>query len=493
MKKSLVLLLSAFLLVSCGDPNVDANGTSSPIEESPSATSEATFFDYLDSIEATHRYAAHLFYSIVSDSGEEKLFSYGIQEQYGDEALLWMDEEDPSVNAGVLINGDQGVFDYSIQDGQILVEGFSFFDGGYGIGELYDSPVSFTSHRLWYEDEENLYHTNSNSIAASVASLTGLADLENSYGIELTAGSVYGSVSEDGQGIELSMETTMGGQVVAKGYITITDIGTASNEVVENYLESPTVFKAKTGWSEEDNAVISQYFSATLPFPEGATYTLSVSGLSSHGEVLIADCASGDLSSSYKAQLESNGYTVTYDTDHSMYVAEKSVTESQVITEHTVYFTFFSKSTIAQLYGEETASLYPYGRFQIEAYSSSTKINTYEEGIAALAKYEDFPTPSFNGVSHCVIADYSDSYAPYLSVFVLVDFYCEDQATALQNLTAYVQTLISLGYVADSASTDYDVILQDSSVSTKKKIEIALSLSSTGVYQGYFEVAYIAQ
>ncbi|MDY6093732.1 MAG: hypothetical protein SPI58_01665, partial [Candidatus Enteromonas sp.] len=459
-------------------------------EETSSLSEKEQFLSYLTSLNETHRYTARLSYSVLSEDGEEHMFPYGIQEQYGDQALLWLDEE-RAINSGVLINGEQGVFDFSIANGELVLGNFSFFDAGEPMGELYSTPIDFANPRYWVEDEEGGFHSNSRQVSSALTSLSGLLDLENHYGVEFSAGTAFASLSENG--FSVAMDALLEGEVSARGYIEVVDIGETKNQIVEDYLKNPRVVTARTKWSDDDLTTISHYFAGDLPFPEGASYTLSVNSLDDYLEVIIADCASGDLSASYKAQLEALGYHVEFKSEHSQYVAEKETVGEKEIATDVVIFSYFSQSEIEQAYGKETAEFYPYGRFQIEAYTDTVEIHTYEEGIAALAKYSQFPTPSFSDVSHTVINDLTESFEAYLSAYVTVSFYCENQTVATANLNAYAEVLKEAGFTLDADSTETHIALTSSTGEKAKYVDLNLALTEDNSYLGYFEVTYIAE
>ena len=102
MKKPTLFLLSGLLLLAyCqGGPET----ASSSNDEEGSASFEAL----LDELSTTSSYRADLAFYVLSESGEEKRTSYGIQSQFGPDALLWEDETGVYAPSGALKNGDQG-------------------------------------------------------------------------------------------------------------------------------------------------------------------------------------------------------------------------------------------------------------------------------------------------------------------------------------------------------------------------------------------------
>lgn len=495
MKKPVLFLLSGLLLLaSCqGEPETVS---SSPIDEDSTSVDAASSFEaLLDELSTTSSYRADLAFYVLSESGEEKRTSYGIQSQFGPDALLWEDETGAYAPMGALKNGDQGVFEFTLDGENVALGDFVTLDGGLDIGEIYDSPLDFAPARSWKQDEDNLFRNNSSLMRETMASLCGLADLASHAGIQFSYGSLYATL--EGEGIRFSMEGLLGEQSVVRAELGLTDIGTASSAAVASYLENPTLLENPTSWSKEQSDIIRAYFGGEsaidLPFPTGASYALTVEGLEAYGEALIYDVASGDLTSSYQTLLIEAGFAIEPRADLGGSVAFKDVKDGNITRHYSVLFLYFSQADIKAMYGEETALLYPEGRFQIEILYSEETSYSLEEANAYLNEASNglFPAPSYSGIQNVTIDDYSSVYPSVYSCAVVFFYELDGMQNAINAISAYGATLVESGFSLSDKSTDYEIVYENLELGAS--VTLALDFDQNGDYAGTFEAFYLVK
>ena len=489
MKKPTLFLLSGLLLLaSCqGEPET----ASSSNDEEGSTSFEAL----LDELSTTSSYRADLAFYVLSESGEEKRTSYGIQSQFGPDALLWEDETGVYAPSGALKNGDQGVFEFTLDGGNVVLGDFVTLDGGLDIGEIYDSPLSFAPARSWKQDEDNLFRNNSSAMRETMASLCGLVDLASHAGIQFSYGSLYATL--EGEGIRFSMEGFIGEQSVVRAELGLSEIGTASSSAISSYLEKPTLLENPTSWTQEQSDIIRAYFGGDfaidLPFPTGASYALTVEEAEAYGEALIYDVVSGDLTSSYATLLEKAGFAIDSRPDLGGSVAFKDVKDGNITRHYSVLFLYFSQADIKATYGEETAILYPNGRFQIEILYSEETSYSLEEANAYLEEVSKglFPAPSYSGIQNVAIDDYSSVYPSIYSCAVVFFYELSGMQNAVNAISSYGSTLASSGFSLSDKSTDYEVVYEN--LEAGASVTLALDFDENGEYAGTFEAFYLVK
>ena len=149
-----------------------------------------------------------------------------------------------------------------------------------------------------------------------------------------------------------------------KGTITITvgNVGTTTDNVISSYIENPTTtFSAPQSWPDGMDEVFEEYYGGVVPvLPSGLSYGAVCDELLYDGfyYASVQDVNSGNLTTSYGAQLIEDGYTKVSDTKYV-----KSILDDQ---------TTITKSYVVTMLYKEASNLYPNGVMTILYRCNST-------------------------------------------------------------------------------------------------------------------------
>ncbi|MGN1261649.1 MAG: hypothetical protein ACI4UT_01100, partial [Candidatus Enteromonas sp.] len=154
---------------------------------------------------------------------------------------------------------------------------------------------------------------------------------------------------------------------------------------------------------------------------------------------------------------------------------------------------YFSQADIKGTYGEETAALYPNGRFQIEIlYSDETtysleEANGYLQGLSKGV----FPSPAFDGVTSVTLEDYSDVYPSIYSCAVVFFYELDGMQNAINAISSYGSTLAAAGFSMSDKSSDYELVYENLSLGAS--VTLALDFDDSGEYAGTFEGFFLVK
>lgn len=460
------------------------------------------FVKDLDSIMLHENYSAKAFYQYM-DSDNSPLTPCGVLEQYNKSSVIWIDEENPSNSIGVLENGSKGMFEYTLAtSGDVVLGNFLGFSGGYSMGTYFETPAQLCNSELWtLSQDKTCYECRDENLVNTFVSLTELETAASKKGVTY----IYGMLraSYEGDSLVIKLNGARGESVAIRGELRINNIGDTHNEKIENFVKTEQPVAGRTDWTVAEQVILKKFFggneSEPVPFPDGASYALKVTGLDEYGEAMINDVASGDISRAYLSKLEAEGYTVVkLDT---YYLASKSLTKGASKIDYQIYVTYYSKADITANYGAETASLYPLGRFQIEVSASKQTDTSLMTGT--LAEFEawmdsksayNFPKTGWTNVTAVQYADrtvkYNGAYAgtgiSYQFVSA-VKFFVESETNALSNYNAYRATLLGLGF-EETSETEGNLTFVYFKLG---KYEVDLSINYNGsTYGGFIQAMY---
>lgn len=492
MKKILLFSCVALLLSACG-------GSQSSNSKN---TAKRDFMQDVANIMANENYHAEAFYCQPKVS--EEYHDFGVLEQYNSKALYWIDNADPSNSIGVLSNGSLGMFEYTLDKGGFVVLGnFLNYDGGYSLGYNFETPLPLFDTEIWTASTtEGVYECRNEDAIEVFASLTGMSQMAEKYGSKYIYTVIKGSYDEDGT-MNLSLNGFKGEELVVIGKLTLKNIGETHNDKVEEYVKQEREVSNPTDWTPRQLKEIKEFFGGdnaqNLPFPKGASYAIKVSGMEEYNEAMISDVGCGDLSASYIAQLQAEGFTVSNAAVY--YICRKDGQIGSTKYTWEVYVSYYSKADIISQYGEGTAAYYPNGRFQIEISCERATNSTLKTGsLSDFDAWMDtnvefaFPKTGWKDVVSVQWADRTDFYngayasegIEYKSV-TSVKFFIEKLEDAKADFEAFEARLLMLGYKKETETegdlTFYFYILG------KNEIDLSVNYSG-GKYGGFVQAMY---
>ncbi len=381
-------------------------------------------------------------------------------------------------------------------------QSYTVFDIGY-----------FGAEATWVVNEDGSFTTDDEDLAFVFAYMDGLS----SFFYDFSEFEVTLDIDNDGDAVATII---LGGSAKYDDYefaLDVYDIGATENAAVEAYLASDPTFAPLPGFSDDfieelEYETDTTFGTDTLPFPNGITYAASES-LFMMG---LIDYKSGDLSTTYAAQLEEAGFTLDKDLSdlagedygYIDYVYSKEVgEEDEKFYAPKLYVEFYFYST--DLMSKDTAALYPYGEFMVFAWGEHEKkpelLDEYEldARISSVTLPGDdiqnaYPAIDLGGKATKIeYLDLTEKYQAlygqwgYIEDFVAsVKIYIEDEEDALSIAGAYGEALVDAGFEYDEYWDSYDIYLdvEDGEDFLEYDVSVDFEVAYdylTGEYLGY--------
>lgn len=472
-KKNLLLtvLSASALLVGCNQ-----NGNNSSLSESvdPTVARKSAMAGFIKSIKKNN-----VTMSVTASDGTASITTKTYY--MGGDAFV---RDTGTAREGILANGDQGFFYFSLDD----KDQFTWL-GCQGLGNdittYFVTPSNvFADDDMYayfdYEGEGYTFTFNAKQMrkasSSYVSSYGAKGDGCLYYLCSLVAGdaSYYSYVSSlsmdldsDGSKAVLTMAVASGTDVVTYT-ATFSDFGSTSVKAVADYLSDPKDFAAPTAWSDESKEAIDTVFKTSekdatgdIIFPTGiinGTFydgALGYQSKDASGNTVFVPAGiqwqnyGSDLTSSYGKLLMSKGYVYAGDTDednssdgyhHYYYTKEYSAqTDSTgaIDIQCDMYYYSRSKLFVCQIYFVQSP-IY-------KTYSTVEDANKVITTINAVATY-DVPSLATSDklVGEIGVSDYTAIYSSQgYRYYYMFSIGLDSEASAKAYAEAYVASLSS--------------------------------------------------
>lgn len=516
MKKlfNLLLLSSALLLAAC-DPN-PVLSSSEPLPSSSETKKDEDFAELVAKMVETKSYTVTKYYQVVGQDSRTDVLN-GMSKQFGPKAMAQYNPETGAFLSGQIINGEQGVFSFSLDNGSFVLGDFDKLCGNKDIDELYYTPLTFSNMENWYKKNgSNAYESMDPDTLQAISTVSGLTAMASSMAIAFDFQAATATV--EGDVITIIMDAYFDIEMgpVAAAKVVISDIGKTENEVVANYLKSPTNVAPSTAWSLAQLAEINTYFGGSkaieLPFPNKASYALNVTGQPAYQEVMIRDYLAGDIRGNYGAQLIRAGFENITETGDQANVYQKEVKDNDGLSTFTVYVSYSSQAKIAEEYGADTASLFPNGLFQIEGVYSFSYEGVKNGTLADIDSWLNNHLPTmgvypalatyYPAGSTASIEDDTEAYNAYFrsSLGLSFDYFdaaysCSvaiaDENAAKAAMASYLSALKAKSWISQQQGGDETLSYYYADSQKQYGIQVSLSRTKDGTYQGAVSITFL--
>ena len=408
---------------------------------------------------------------------------------------------------GIIYQKDQGYLNFFLAGEEVIDKGFFSTNSSVGVSEIYDLTAEQLLKPTYVQDSVSYSKfTTKNSYALDVASsFTGFST--SSWFTPPTQLIVEARPSEKKLIVNVNFKVYYydEGEHYVDGLatLTISGIGETTNEVIENYVENPTIdFPVRTAWNDDDKELFDRRNAGVYPvFPTGASYAFSCEEILKEGfnRVMISDLASGDLTTSYGAQLIGDGYEKGSDGIYTKVIINESESKKTTLKVELQ----FIPSSIDEV-------LFPHGEFRVfyrgdvtnsdidtvEKFNAYLSANGYDEVVPLIPEGHHITKISqFEDVTAQKNAEAGkDLYLFYTST-KYIKFYVNNYLDAISDINAYValvkekgftvETPYIGGYINYTNQTDFT---GDSYVSIPNPNNITESN-----YKGYFTMRYYVE
>ena len=505
------------MLAACGTPKKPVVSNQSQIPSSSEQLNGKTFTELVAEMVETKSYTVQKFYQVVGSNDQRTDMTVGISKQFGPKAMAQYDSDDGSFLNGEIINLNQGIFSYSKNNGEFVLGDFDKLSGDKDIDDFYYTPLTFLDLSNWYKKNDGVtYETMDPDAMSAISTVSGLTNMANTLMIAFDFISAKATVENNVITILMDAYFDIEMAPVAAAKVVISDIGTTKDEAVENYLKNPREVAPATTWSETQLVTINEYFGADkaieLPFPNRASYAISAVGQPTYQEVMIRDYLSGDIRSSYGAQLLRAGFENITEEGDTANVYEKEVEDANGLSTFTVYVSYSSNAKLVEDYGVNVASLYPNGLFQIEAVYSYSLTGVTNGSIAQVDGWVSnhfasnaFPSlaTAFSNASKASIQDDTAGYNAYFRQSLGISFdyfdrvatskiYIESEDDAKAAIADYLVLVKANGFVnQDQKSTDFSKGYYFGDAGKTFGIQVDLAYKKDGAYDGAVMISFL--
>lgn len=365
-------------------------------------------------------------------------------------------DDESDLFGGLLYQKDQGFvqFRQNVETRNVLVGPFYSTSLEHDISDIYDVVIENILNSKWVVNSENSleFLTSDYFAIATGCNFTGYAYSAN---LEAPENIIIRYSSRDSFYIDINFsviyyDTEKGEMVKEPGLCTLgVTVSDAHNEELEAYIEEPTyIYEVPTSWSETDESYFNRVYGIVPPFPTGASYSFYFDEDNDYrGSYLyVTDYASGDISSSYRTQLEGAGFVqVGNDNNHYRYVYEKGLK----ITNYDVYlkYRFPTSSYNGKTYG----FYYPRGEMYIEyIMTTETSVNTvkrYNKFVQDMVGPNVLPSLTFGSEVTAVTGfKYTEGAEYKFRQPQETEFHIASYADAMIDFNDFTNDLKSFGY-----------------------------------------------
>lgn len=490
-KKTLLLavLSTGLILGSCGGDN-------------PTSSSSADSSDSSGTVDTARRTALRTFMNALGQnnvtmttvstggSGAQSAKRY----YFGADAFM-VEDVDTGEQSGILVNGNQGLFYFTFEDGKVVVDSCAGI--GNNITSYLVTPSMLTDDKylsyLKLDGEGFVFEYDVTTMIQDVrylyytCSMLGITATNYQYVSSLSL-----SISQDGTEGRLSMKVKNGATTITS-VATFTNIGTTTNEALSAYLANPDVIQTPTDFSDATKTVMANVFgehASDILFPTGlVTAAFADSPLVQNNAYVGVGWNSygKNLKTSYGRLLRAAGYTLAdsseSDSDglvHDYYQKEIASQDEESHTGATYIVADLSYYSSAS---EFTAYFYLSAGSYSEEYDSIADANT--KGIAYINEKATYDLPELPATDKAIINDeekilFMDRSAieTDYSYFFAMGILFGNQEDALAYLESYVDLLEATHYVDSKNYTIEEdgvlVYLAPSTASPRAALQLGL-------------------
>lgn len=404
-----------------------------------------------------------------------------VAKYFGAAKLVTYEEggEDPS---GLIQNGEQGVFEYSVENDAIVIGQAA---GSGSFKEDYINPYQLTklSANVTVPSSGYTYTVDPSSYFAAYA--IGIDDWNPAYALYGLVDSMSLKIEQDisSATITYKLDTTTASY-------TISDIGTTTDAKITDYVASPVLQSPRTAFTSAFSEAAVSLFGAgvVIPFPTGAATALFRDDVVFADDNVTAQSLSfsefqaGDISQSYIDILTAAGYvevtgTDAYGSEFTAYektLVDETATAGKTVIRISVAFDADSSEFDATI---ESYS-YPKVYEGVDFTKANEIIGTYNSSAA-----KAFP---LFATSEKVTAVHVEDYASIQACKLFIDVTIAIAAEADAN--AYVTSLTSLataaGFVLATTYTWATDGYEELNLGDNLSILVAGKYDDNGAYAG---------
>ena len=371
-----MLIASAMMVVGC-----DNNGKNNPPQGNVTIEEFNTIIN--EGILGTQTYSAHIHTQYQDRSEPLKSFNmYSVS----DDAIF--DDDDSFFYNGYIRQKDQGIVDFSMLKNGSAVNPEEFYatDPNMKIHDFYPAaPSNIFSKMSSFTKSGNYTFKSTDTYAMAVIANLGMGiyamRISNpeyftvKVGKDLSTITVKSTFIDNYQSEEPGALPDTFVQEPVDITVTFTSVGETTFSSIVEYVANPDyTFPTPTAWSEADLTILKNHFNNQVPpFVEGLSYAyeLKSKGAGNTYYALLVDYASGNLSTSYGASLQSSGFEPVDGTSTYKKIVDDPEMQAKHIYEVEMKY-YDPEEVMDERTGEKWGFCYPNGVFQVKfAYKKS--------------------------------------------------------------------------------------------------------------------------
>lgn len=503
-KKALLLavLSIGLILGSCGGDN-------------PTPSSSADSTDSSGTVDTARRTALRTFMNALGPnnvtmttvstggSGAQSAKRY----YFGADAFM-VEDVDTGEQSGILVNGNQGLFYFTFENGEVVVDSCAGL--GNNITSYLVTPSMLTDDKylsyLKLDGEGFVYEYDVTEMIKDVrylyytCAMLGITGTYYQYVSSLSL-----TLNEDGTQGRLSMKVKNGATTITS-VATFTNIGTTANEALSTYLANPDVIATPTDFSDATKTVMANVFgehASDVLFPTGlVTAAFADSPLVQNNAYVGVGWNSygKNLKTAYGKLLKAAGYMLADSGEgsdglvHDYYQKEIAAQDEESHTGATYIvadLSYYSSTSEFSAYFYKSAGAYS------EEYDSIANANA--KGIAYINEKATYDIPELPATDKAIIndeekilfMDRSGIETDY-SYFFAMGILFGNKEDALAYLESYVDLLEATHYLDSQRYTieDDDVLLYFAPSTTSPRAALQLGLYQDGDTYSFELIAY---
>jgi len=376
---------------------------------------------------------------------------------YGDEGF-YAESDDSSLQSGVLVNKNQGLFDFTYEGGAVVL-GQAESDATI-INDVFYTPSDLAAASEDFSPAgQNVFDVKKTEEGyADVAyAIVGLSQIDTSYSHYDLITDLKLTIDEDGNGASFTF--TLPDDKQAYEFTTdVNQIGSTNNAAFSAYMSSPSNAPVRTAYTPESVNALKDLFgeSVSVPFPTGLATALFRDDLSYDDEGFLQGITfeefGTDFSTAFIDQLLAAGYQAVtksdlfgaYVTYEKPFAAETDTVGASVISFQVAYDEDYDITS-----GSISSYTYP------KTFESADVAKTNEILTAYNGATTEIPLlPSSSDISKVLALDYSSigNYALDLEADLSVSTY----TNCLTYANAYISLLTAAGFTLDYGALETD-------------------------------------
>jgi len=443
-----VLLPVALLLVSCVNATSGESSLSTDDAFSGSSTSSS---EKVDLASFLAKLAANNCTLSLSGAGAATISFYGDQGFYAE-------FDGSSQPSGVLVNKNQGIFDFTYADGGVLLGQAE--SNSTKINDIFYTPSDLAEASGDFSPSgENVYDVKmTDGYYFDVAyAIIGLSQIDTAYLDYGFVSNLKLTIDEDGNGASFTFSITQDEQVYEFA-TDVNQIGTTSNAAFSAYLASPSDVPARTSYTAESVDTLEQIFgeSVAIPFPHGLASALFRDDLAYDDEGFLQGITfqefGSDISASFVNQLLADGYQSVTNSDFSgTYLTyEKSYQlESETVGASVISFQVAYDEDSGITSGSISSYTYPKSFESTDLNKTNEILTAYNGAVTTMPLL-----PVSSDFSKVLALD--SSYIENVALSLEVDLSVSVYETCIAYAKAYISLLTTAGFTVQYGDLETD-------------------------------------